>query len=152
MAHNPVNHPARPIYRAIGGLTGLYLVIFGVLGLIETSGSELFVQDQTTTVLGQGTNLGHSALAAVLGLITLIATGVGRNVDAAVNKWFGYLLMVVSLAGLAVIRTDANYLNFTVAGVVVTMFLGLVLLMAGMYGRVGSEDEARAWRDGRLVL
>ncbi|RKR88638.1 uncharacterized protein DUF4383 [Micromonospora pisi] len=152
MAHNPVNHPARPIYRAIGGLTGLYLVIFGVLGLVETSGSELFAQDQTITVLGQGTNLGHSALAAVLGVLVLIGTGIGRNVDATLNKWIGYLLMVVSLAGLAVIRTDANYLNYTIPGVVVTMLLGLVLLMAGMYGRVGSEDEARAWRDGRLVL
>ncbi|WP_326562491.1 DUF4383 domain-containing protein [Micromonospora sp. NBC_01796] len=152
MAHNPVNHPARPIYRAIGGLTGLYLVIFGVLGLIETGGSEAFAQDETTTVLGQGTNLGHSVLAVVLGMIVLIATGLGRNIDAAVNKWFGYLLMAVSLAGLAVIRTDANYLNFSIAGVVVTMLVGLVLLMAGMYGRVGSEDEAQAWRDGRLVL
>jgi RsiW-degrading membrane proteinase PrsW (M82 family) len=152
MAHNPVNHPARPIYRAIGGLTGLYLVIFGVLGLIETGGSEFFAQDQTTTVLGQGTNLGHAVFAVVLGVIILIATGVGRNIDATVNKWFGYLLMAVALAGLAVIRTDANFLNFTIPGVVVTMLAGLVLLMAGMYGRVGSADEARAWRDGRLLL
>jgi hypothetical protein len=151
MAHNPVNHPARPIYRAIGGLTGLYLVIFGVLGLIETGGEEFFAQGDTT-VLGQGSNLGHSVLAVVLGMIVLIATGVGRNIDATVNTWFGYLLMAVGLAGLTLIRTDANYLNFSVVGAVVTMLVGLVLLMAGMYGRVGSEDEARAWRDGRLVL
>ena len=123
-----------------------------MLGLIETSGSEFFVQDKGTTVLGQGTNLGHSVLALAVGVIILIATGLGRNIDATVNKWFGYLLMFVGLAGLAVIRTDANFLNFSIAGVVVTMLAGLVLMTAGMYGRVGTEDEAQAWRDGRLVL
>ena len=60
MAHNPVNHPARPIYRAIGGLTGLYLVVFGVLGIVAIDGNEVF--GQGTRVLGQGTNLGCSSL------------------------------------------------------------------------------------------
>ena len=47
MGHNPVNHPAQPIWRAISGLTGLYLVIFGVLGVIETAGNDFF--SHTTT-------------------------------------------------------------------------------------------------------
>jgi hypothetical protein len=151
MAHNPVNHPARPVYRAIGGLTGLYLVIFGAFGLIETSGAQFFVQDDTLA-LGQGTNLGFSIISAVLGVIILIGLGIGRNVDAVVNTVFGYGLMALGLAELAVLRTDANYLNFTIATCVVTMVVGLVLLMAGMYGRVGSDDEARASREARLFL
>ena len=31
MAHNPVNHPLRPLYRVLGGLSGLYVLLFGVL-------------------------------------------------------------------------------------------------------------------------
>ena len=152
MAHNnPVNHPARPVYRAIGGLTGLYLVIFGVVGLIETGGTELFAQDDTL-ILGQGGNLGYSIISALLGAIILIATGIGRNADVAVNKRLGYGFMALGLAALATLRTDANYLNFTVATVIVIMVIGMVLLMAAMYGRVGSEEEANAWRDARLVL
>jgi uncharacterized Tic20 family protein len=151
MAHNPVNHPARPLYRVLGGLTGLYLVIFGVLGLIQTSGSEAFTQDDTR-VLGQGANLGSAVLSAALGLIVLIGTLIGRNVDATINKWFGYGLMALGLAALAVLRTDANYLNYTLITAIVVMIVGLVLLMAGMYGRVGTEDEAKAWRHARLVL
>ncbi|MEV7227840.1 MULTISPECIES: DUF4383 domain-containing protein [Polymorphospora] len=151
MAHNPVNHPARPIYRAIGALIGLYLIVFGVLGFIETGSGEFFAQDGSA-VLGQGTNLGFSVVSAVLGVIILVATGLGRNIDAAVNKWLGYLFMALGLGELAVLRTDANIFNFTVATVVVTMIIGIVLLMAGMYGKVGTDDEHRAWQDARLIL
>jgi hypothetical protein len=60
--------------------------------------------------------------------------------------------MALGLAGIAVLRTDANYLDFSLATAVVLMVFGLVLLMAGMYGKVGSEEEAKAWQDARLVL
>jgi hypothetical protein len=151
MSHNPVNHPARPIYRAIAGLTGLYLVAFGVLGIIDNGGAEFFAQDDTT-VLGQGTNLGYSVICTALGAIIVLATLIGRNVDVVVNKWFGYLFIVLGLATLATLRTDANYLNFTVATSIVSMIIGLVLLMAGMYGKVGTDEEHQAWQRARLVL
>ncbi|MET7949300.1 DUF4383 domain-containing protein [Micromonospora sp. NPDC005324] len=151
MAHTPVNHPARPIYRAIGGLTGLYLVVFGVLGIIASTGNEILAQDDTR-VLGQGTNLGFSLLSVLLGIVVLVGTALGRNIDVAINQWLAYSLMVVSLAGLAFIRTDANIFNFSITTVVVVMTAALVLLMVGMYGKVGSEDEAEAFHKARLVL
>lgn len=151
MAHNPVNHPARPVYRAIAGCTGLYLVIFGVLGAVQNSGAELFAQDDTR-LLGQGTNLGWSLASAALGVIILIAVGIGRNVDTQVNKFLAYAFLALGLAELAVLRTDANYLNFTVSTCVVVMIAGLLLLMAGMYGKAGTDEEAQAWRDARLLL
>ncbi|MER7590455.1 DUF4383 domain-containing protein [Micromonospora sp. NPDC127501] len=151
MAHTPVNHPARPIYRAIGGLTGLYLVVFGVLGIIASTGNEILAQDDTR-VLGQGTNLGFSLLSVLLGIVVLVGTALGRNIDVAINQWLAYSLMVVSLAGLAFIRTDANIFNFSITTVIVVMTAALVLLMVGMYGKVGTEDEAEAFQKARLVL
>ncbi|MGW5561102.1 DUF4383 domain-containing protein [Micromonospora sp. NPDC003944] len=151
MAHTPVNHPARPIYRAIGGLTGLYLVVFGVLGIIASTGNEILAQDDTR-VLGQGTNLGFSLLSVLLGVVVLVGTALGRNIDVAINQWLAYGLMVVSLAGLAFIRTDANIFNFSITTVIVVMTAALVLLMVGMYGKVGTEDEAEAFQKARLVL
>jgi hypothetical protein len=151
MAHFPVNHPLRPTYRALGGLAGLYLIVFGVLGLIETSGDEVFAQNDAEA-LWQGTNLGHSVISIAAGVIILIGVGVGRNIDAAIHKWFGYGLAALSLAGLAVMRTDANYLNFTMPTVIVTMVLALVLLMAGMYGKLGTDEQAQASREARLFL
>jgi hypothetical protein len=85
-------------------------------------------------------------------VIILIATAIGRNVDASVNKWFGYGFMVLGLTAVATLASNANYLNFTMATCIVTMAIGLVLLAAGLYGRVGSEQEAKAWQDARLVL
>lgn len=151
MAHNPVNHPARPIYRAIGGLIGLYLVIFGMLGLIVSAGNAFFAQDDTL-VLGQGVNLGSSVLFILIGALVVAAVGLGRNIDVRVNKLVGYLLMAIGLGALAVLRTDANFLNFSTVTCMVTMVLGIVLLTAAMYSTVGTEEEAKAWRDGRLVL
>lgn len=151
MAHTPVNHPARPIYRAIGGLVGLYFVVFGVLGIITSAGNDVLAQNDTTA-LGQGTNTGYSLLAVLLGLMILAGTVIGRNLDVAINQWVAYALIVLGLAELAFIRTDANIFNFSIATVIVTLVLALVLLMVGMYGKVGSEQEKEAWEKARLVL
>lgn len=151
MAHTPVNHPARPIYRAIGGLTGLYLAVFGVLGVVTSLGDDLFAQDDTK-VLGQGANLGFSLLSLLIGVVVLAGAVLGRNRDVAINQWTAYGLLVLSLFSLAFLQTEVNVLNFSVTTVIVTMVLGLVLLMAGMYGKVGTEEEQKAWQDARLLL
>ncbi|MFG3703687.1 DUF4383 domain-containing protein [Micromonospora sp. NPDC047670] len=151
MAHTPVNHPARPVYRAIGGLTGLYLVAFGVLGIIASAGNEVLAQDDTQ-VLGQGTNLGFSLLSALLGAAVLAGTAIGRNIDVMINQWLAYAIMVLSLAGLAFIQTEANIFNFSIFTVIALMVVSLVLLMVGMYGKVGTDEEKEAWQKARLVL
>ncbi|MBQ0892825.1 DUF4383 domain-containing protein [Micromonospora purpureochromogenes] len=151
MAHTPVNHPARPIYRAIGGLVGLYLVVFGVLGVIASAGNDLLAQDDTK-VLGQGTNLGFSLLSILLGIVVLAGTVIGRNLDVAINQFLAYGLMVLGLAELAFLQTDANIGNFSIFTVIVVLTLSLVLLMAGMYGKVGTDEEKEAFEKARLVL
>ncbi|MFG2105550.1 DUF4383 domain-containing protein [Micromonospora chersina] len=151
MAHTPVNHPARPVYRAIGGLVGLYFVVFGVLGIIASAGNDVLAQDDTK-VLGQGTNLGFSMLTILLGAAILIGTAIGRNLDVAINQWLAYALMALGLAELAFLHTDANIFNFSIMTVIVVLTLSLVLLMVGMYGKVGTDDEHEAWQKARLVL
>jgi len=151
MAHTPVNHPARPIYRAIGGLVGLYFVVFGVLGVIANVGNDFFAQDDTK-VLGQGANLGFSLLSIVIGGLILFGTVIGRNLDVTINQWLAYALMVIGLASLAFLRTDANLLNFSIATVIVVLVLSLVLLTVGMYSKVGTDEEREAWQKARLVL
>lgn len=151
MSHNPVNHPARPIYRAIGGLVGLYFAVFGVLGIIASAGNDVLAQDDTK-VFGQGTNLAWSLLAVLLGLAVLAGTVLGRNLDVAINKSLAYGLLVIGLAELAFLQTDANLFNWSILTVIVVLVLALVLLMASMYGKVGTDEEAEAWQKARLVL
>lgn len=148
--HNPVNHPAQPVFRALSGLVGLYLVIFGVIAVIVTADDGFFSQDELK-VLGQGTNLAHAVFCILVGLVILAAAGIGRNVDVAVNKPLAYVLLAIGLAELAVMQTSANLFNFTMVTVIVTMVFGLALLMAGMYGKVGTDEEHKAWKDARLL-
>jgi hypothetical protein len=148
MGHNPINHPLRPVYRALGGLIGLYFVVFGVVGLIVTGGDGLFSND-TDRVLGQASNLAHSILSIVLGVVVLVATVLGRNLDVAVDKYLGWGVLVLGTYSLAVIRTDANFLNFSVSTVVVTYLAGLVLIMAAYYSNVAPPEQAGTPRQTR---
>jgi hypothetical protein len=148
MGHNPVNHPLRPLYRALGALAGAYLVLFGILGAIMTGGEGLFGNGEDR-VLGQETNLFWSIAAVIIGAIVLIATAMGRNADTVVDRYLGWALLVIGSYELAVIRTDANFLNFSVSTVVVTYLLGLVLIMAAYYSKVAPPEQAGEPRQAR---
>lgn len=153
MAHTPVNHPLRPLYRALSFVAGAYLVVFGVIGLIQTSG-ESFTGASDVRVLGQGTNLLWSILAIVLGAIVLATAAIGRNLDVEANKYLGWAILVVGSYELATSRTDANFFGFTIATVVVTYLVGLVLITAGLYLKVAPQSEAgapRQVREGRTA-
>ena len=146
--HNPVNHPLRPLYRALGALAGAYLILFGILGAIITADKGLFGKGEDR-VLGQETNLFWSIVCVLIGAIVLIAVVLGRNPDTMVNKYFGWGLLAVGSYELAAIRTDANFLNFSVSTVVVTYLLGLVLIMAAYYSKVAPPEQAGTPRHER---
>jgi hypothetical protein len=153
MAHNPVNHPLRPIYRAIGAVTGVYLIVFGIVGVIVTAGDGLF-GTAGHRVLGQGANLFWSVVSLAVGAIVLVTTLIGGNLDTETDKYAGWGMLVAGSYGLAVARTDANVLDFTIATVVVTYLIGLVLIMTGLYSKVASAKEAgapRQVREGRTA-
>jgi hypothetical protein len=153
MAHNPVNHPLRPLYRALALLSGAYLILFGVLGLIQTS-DESFTGANDARVLGQPTNMLWSIIALAVGVIVLLASLVGRNADTAVDKYFGWGLLVVGSYGLAFSRTDANILGFGIITVIVTYIVGLVIVTAGLYSKVAPPSQAgapRQVREGRTA-
>jgi hypothetical protein len=148
MAHFPVNHPLRPLYRALSGLAGIYLIIVGIIGLIVTSGDGLF-GTAGHRVLGQGTNLFWSIVSLIIGAIVVVATVLGGNILSETDKYIGWGLLVVGTFGLVVARTDANVLDFSITTVVVTYLVGLVLIMAGLYSKVALPQEAGAPRQVR---
>ncbi|HEX8346605.1 MAG TPA: DUF4383 domain-containing protein [Actinoplanes sp.] len=141
MAHNPLNHPLRPVYRAISGIVGLYFIVFGVVGVIVTGGEGMFARD-TERVLGQGANLFWSIVSIIIGLAVLVATVIGRNLDAAVDTYLGWALLVIGTFSMTVIRTGVNFMQFTISTVIVTYIAGLLLILAGLYTKVGPEEHA----------
>jgi hypothetical protein len=140
MAHNPINHPLRPLYRLLAILAAAYLIVFGVVGLIVTSGSG---------VLGQGANMLWAIVALVIGAVVLLATLAPRNIGNQVQWLLGWTLLVIGTYELATSRTDANFLKFTIATVIVTYIVGLALVLAGLYTKVGEPEHAAAPRQVR---
>jgi hypothetical protein len=140
MPHIPVNHHLRSLYRGLAVLTALACIAFGVIGIAGGG-----------PVLGIGANFAASVLALLIGVTVLVATLIGRNIDTVVNTAIGATSVIVGLAMLALLRTDGNILHFSVGTCVAAFVVGLVLGMAGLYGRVGPAEEQRreeAFRHG----
>jgi hypothetical protein len=135
-SHLPVNHPLRPIYRLATAIGGVATVILGGAGVAKTVDQPLFHQGDQAIFGIVRVNLGHSLLMLAGGFLLLLAVVIGRNVDARFNLFFGGALMFIGLVSLAVMRTDANFLNFRMPNVVIAFLLGTLLLTAGLYGKV----------------
>jgi hypothetical protein len=153
MAHTPVNHPLRPIYRIVGFIVGAYLVAYGVIGLIATSG-EAFT-GPGVRVLGQGSNMLWSIVSIAVGALVLLGTVVGKNIDVAVDQYLGWGLLVLGSYELCVLRTDdVNFFGFTMSTVVVTYLAGLLLITVSLYSKTAPQSQAgapRQVREGRTA-
>src|SRR6266545_4114447 len=115
MLHTPVNHHLRPLYRTLAGLAGVYVLLFGIIGLVQTRGLDFFAQHDLPWVLGLRTNPAFSILSIGAGLVMLVLQ-----------------------------RTDANFLGFSVSNCVASFILGIITGTAGLYGKVGSVETESA--------
>ncbi|WP_346536627.1 DUF4383 domain-containing protein [Micromonospora sp. DPT] len=148
MAHFPVNHPARPLYRVVAGLIGLYILVFGVWGVFETWGQPLFDRGPNWA-LGLRTNLAFSLVSVVFGIVLMIGASRRSNLGHYMNLTAGAVFMVTSLAMMSVLQTTANFLNFSMSTVIVSMLFGLLLLATGLYDKVGTDEHAEEERRRR---
>jgi hypothetical protein len=143
MAHLPVNHPARTVLRVMTCLIGLYILVFGIAGLVRTWGEPFFSQGPTW-VLGLRTNPAFSVLSILAGAVILGGALFGRNVDHFINLWGGVAFLVAGTVMMAVLNTTLNLLNFAITNTVVSFVIGLLLMLAGLYGKVGPPDLEEA--------
>ncbi|MFV2017535.1 DUF4383 domain-containing protein [Micromonospora sp. LOL_023] len=143
MVHIPVNHPLRPLYRTIAGLTGLYVLVFGIAGTLATWGDPLFARDDVWA-LGLRTNLAFSIASIGYGGLILIGAIIGGQAGHLANLTISVVFMVTGLLMMALLRTDANFLNFSMSTVVVSLIFGLIFLATGLYDKVGPVDESDA--------
>lgn len=148
MAHIPVNHPLRPLYRTLAGLTGVYVIVFGVVGFVETRGGEPFAVGPWTA-LGLPTNRAFAVASLIAGAAVLLAALVGHNVDRFVDLWGGGGFLLAGTVMMPLSRTDANIFNFDIETTVVSYLIGMVLITAGLYGKVGTRQQAEVEEEFR---
>jgi hypothetical protein len=138
--HIPVNHRLQPFYRFLAGLAGVYVLVFGIVGVTRTSGNPLFDQSDIS-VFGLRSNLAFAILSVIVGVIVLGGAVIGGNGDHYLNLFGGIVFLVAGVLMMTVMETDANFLNFQMATCIVSFVIGIVLFTAGLYGRIGSIDE-----------
>src|SRR5436190_22370134 len=139
LIHLPVNHPLRNLYRAVAALVGAGVLLFGIVGFTRTRGTALFAQEHLPWVLGLRTNLAFALLSIVSGAVLLVCAVVGRNLDHVVNFLGGIAVMAVGMLMLGLLRTDANFLGFSMTNCIVSFVLGTVVFAAGLYGRTSTD-------------
>ncbi|SRR6266536_2444506 len=141
--HLPMNHPLRPLYRFLGGLTGLYVLGYGIVGLFASWGHGIFAHD-SVEALGLRTNVAFSVLSTLVGLAVVIAAIVDNNRDHYLFLFGGVVFLLAGMAMLALMQTSLNVFNFTVGKCVVSFLIGLVLFTAGLYTRHGTDEVRKA--------
>lgn len=72
----------------------------------------------------------------------IVGALLGRNIDHFINIWGGLAFMGFGVLLLALLESDANFFAFSMANVIVSFIIGVVLFTAGLYGRTGSVDMA----------
>jgi hypothetical protein len=141
MAHYPVNHHLRQTYRLLAGAAGLYLVLVGAIGLARTWGDPFFHRG-SDWVLGLRVNSAGSWLILLAGLVAVAAAVAGGNLHHRVNLVLGWGLCGFAMVVMALIQTGANVFNVSMVNVIVLVALGLILLVAGLYGKVGPSESS----------
>ena len=144
MAHYPLNHHLRQTYRFLAFLAGAYLLVTGVIGLVATWGDSFFDRHGHDWSLGLRVNPAGSWLLTVLGLIIVAAALIGGNVHHQIALVFAYVQFVIAGLLIATMQTSANVLNASMINVIALVITGLVTLVAGLYGKVGTTGAAHA--------
>jgi hypothetical protein len=141
MAHYPLNHHLRRTYRFLAALTSIYLLAAGIIGLARTWGDPFFHRG-SDWALGLRFNPAAAWLITILAAVLLAAILLGGNLYHQVTLVLGYAICAISMLVMAFLQTDANILNASMINVIVLSLLGVLILTAGLYGKVGSRQAA----------
>ncbi|MFF7988287.1 DUF4383 domain-containing protein [Kitasatospora xanthocidica] len=143
----PVDNRLAVVWRIGAGLGGIFLIVFGCLGLADHSG---FLSTHGDRVAGLSTNGALSILSIVVGAGLVVGAVIGGNFASNLNMAVGVLFVLSGFYGLTVLgRPDANILNFRMSNVLFAFIFGVVLTTFGMYGRVSSHlpHDNPFWRE-----
>lgn len=134
-----VNQPGRYGYRVAAGLVGLVYAAFGVIAL-AVAGDVPFAGEQGHALLGLSLNRGTGVLLLAAALLVLAAAATPGNRGATTLTAGAVLLLAVGLFFLAVFRTGANIVAFSIVDVVAFWVLAMIVLWCGMH-TFEADDE-----------
>ncbi|MBR8744940.1 DUF4383 domain-containing protein [Nocardiopsis sp. MG754419] len=135
------------VYRVGAGLTGLFLIGFGIAGLLIRL--PLF-DTQGQVIAGLSTNGALSFLSIAIGSLLVGAMVLGGTFASNVCVAVGVSFVGSGLVNLYLMSTDFNILAFSMPNVIFSFGVGLVVMTFGMYGRFsGGLAEDNPYRRHR---
>jgi hypothetical protein len=143
MAHFPINHHLQPLYRVLAGLAGVYVLVFGVVGVVQTRGLDTFAQDGLPAVLGLHANRAFAIISIVAGVVLLAGAVIGGKLDQRINLVIAAVFVLAGFAMMILLQSSLNFLGFSIATCVVSFLIGMLLFTAALYGKVGTPDDVR---------
>lgn len=144
MAHFPINHPLQPLYRVLAGLAGVYVLVFGITGLVQTRQLGTFAQDGLPAVLGLHANRAFAIISVVAGVVLVAGAVIGGKLDQRINLVIAVVFVLSGFAMMILLQSSLNFLGFSIATCVVSFLIGMLLFTAALYGKVGTDEEVRA--------
>ncbi|MCJ0872654.1 DUF4383 domain-containing protein [Streptomyces sp. AP-93] len=134
--HLPLHHRLGRVYRGGAALMGAFLIVFGILGLIDRIG---FFSTSGSMVMGLGSNGALSVASFLVGGLLLAGAVIGGNTASTVNIVVGVAFLAAGFISLAVLDTRFNVFAFRLQNVLFSFVTGLLLMTFGMYGRVSGS-------------
>lgn len=129
-------HPIHTVHRVGIGVLGLFLLSFGVLGLLR--GLALH-STQGELVMGLQSNGLLAVVSIAVSLVLLGAVLRSPHTASTVGIVFGGLFLLSGIGNLFVLGTDMNMLAFGLSNVVFSLLVGIGLLFTGGYGRISAH-------------
>ncbi|MBJ3810366.1 DUF4383 domain-containing protein [Streptomyces flavofungini] len=141
----PVDHRLAVVYRVGAAVCGVILLVFGCLGFADQLA---FFATDGSRVAGLSSNGLLSLLSVVVGLGMAAGAVVGGNFASTLNIVIGSLFLLSGFVHLFVLDRSVNVLDFSMANVVFSFVMGLLIVTFGMYGRVsgGLPHDNPYWR------
>lgn len=141
-------HPVHTVHRVGIGALGLFLLSFGLLGLIRRLE---FTATDGVVIMGLASNGLLAVLSVLVALILCVAAVRGGPAASAVGIGAGVLFLVSGIAHMFVLGTAMNMLAFQVSNVLFSVVVGMVMLFTGAYGRLtgGLPPDNPYYRGGQ---
>jgi hypothetical protein len=137
-AHRDPDSRMLTFWRAVVGLLGAFLCLFGVLGLL---GATSMWSTRGQVIAGLGTNGALGVLSVLFGLVLVGTAARGGRRAWSLVSWIGVLFLLSAMVHLLVINSALNLLTFQFSNVIFSFLVGMTLLTVGVYLRTGFGHE-----------
>jgi Domain of unknown function (DUF4383) len=145
------NNRIHTVHRVSIAALGVFLLIFGVLGLTERLE---FLSSQGAIIMGLSSNGLLATISVLVAVVLIVAAARGGPTASSVGIVLGVLFLLSGLANLFVLGTEANMLGFRLSNVIFSLVIGMMLLFLGAYGRISGHlpPESPYYRPGRETV